>query len=40
MYKTINFPAVLYGCEMLSLTLREEKRLKVFESRVLRRILD
>jgi hypothetical protein len=29
---------VLYGCETWSLTLREEHRLKVFESRVLRRI--
>jgi len=29
---------VLYGCETWSLTLREEPRLTVFESRVLRRI--
>jgi hypothetical protein len=29
---------VLYGCETWSLTLREEHRLRVFESRVLRRI--
>jgi hypothetical protein len=29
---------VLYGCETWSLTLREERRLKVFENRVLRRI--
>jgi hypothetical protein len=29
---------VLYGCETWSLTLREEHRLGVFESRVLRRI--
>jgi hypothetical protein len=29
---------ILYGCEMLSLTLREEHRLRVFENRVLRRI--
>ena len=27
---------VLYGCETWSLTLREEHRLRVFESRVLR----
>jgi hypothetical protein len=27
---------VLYGCETLSLALREEHRLKVFEKRVLR----
>ena len=31
-------PVVLYGCENLSLTLREERRLRVFENRVLRRI--
>jgi hypothetical protein len=29
---------VLYGCEILSLTLREEHRLRVSENRVLRRI--
>jgi hypothetical protein len=29
---------VLYGCEILSLTLREEHRLRVFENRVLKRI--
>jgi hypothetical protein len=29
---------VLYGCETWSLTLREERRLRVFEKRVLRRI--
>ena len=31
-------PAVLCGCETWSLTLREERRLRVFENRVLRRI--
>jgi len=31
-------PIVLYGCETWSLTLREERRLRVFDSRVLRRI--
>ena len=31
-------PVVLYGCETWSLTLREERRLCMFESRVLRRI--
>jgi hypothetical protein len=36
-YKTIIL-TVLYGCEIWSLTLREEHRLKVFENRVLRRI--
>jgi hypothetical protein len=29
----------LYGCETWSLTLREEHKLRVFENRVLRRIL-
>ena len=29
---------MLYGCETWSLTLREERRLRVFENRVLRRI--
>jgi hypothetical protein len=37
-YKIIIFPAVLYGCETWSLTLREEHELRVFENRVLRRI--
>ena len=37
-YRTIILPVVLYGCETLSLTLREEHRLRVFENRVLRRI--
>jgi hypothetical protein len=37
-HKTIILPVVLYGCETLSLTLREEHRLTVFENRVLRRI--
>jgi hypothetical protein len=31
-------PAVLYGCETSSFTLREEHRLRVFKNRVLRRI--
>jgi hypothetical protein len=38
MYKTVNLPFVLYGCETLSLTLREEHKLRVFENRVLRKI--
>ena len=37
-YRTIILPAVLYGCETWSLTLREERGLKIFENRVLRRI--
>jgi hypothetical protein len=31
-------PMVLYGCETWSLTLREERRLRVFQNRVLRRV--
>jgi hypothetical protein len=37
-YKTIILPVVLCGCETLALTLREERRLRVFENRVLGRI--
>ena len=37
-YRTIIFPVFLYGCETWSLTLREERRLRVFENRVLRRV--
>jgi hypothetical protein len=37
-YKILILPVVLYGCETWSLTLREEHRLRVFDSRVLRRI--
>jgi hypothetical protein len=37
-YRTIILPVVLYGCETLSLTLREEHSLRVFENRVLRKI--
>jgi hypothetical protein len=37
-FKTIIVPVVLYGCETLSLTLREEHRLRVIEKRVLRGI--
>ena len=35
-YRTIILTVVLYGCETWSLTLREERRLRVFENRVLR----
>ena len=31
-------PVVLYGCETWSLTLREERKLRVFENMALRRI--
>jgi hypothetical protein len=36
-YRTIILPVVLYGCENWSLALREERRLRAFENRVLRR---
>ena len=38
-YRTIILHVVLYGCETWSLTLREGCRLRVFENKVLRRIL-
>ena len=37
-YRTIILPVVLYGCETWSLTLREERKLRVFENRLLRRL--
>ena len=37
-YRTTILPVVLYGCETWSLTLREERKLRVFENMVLRRI--
>jgi len=37
-YGIIILPVVLYGCENLSLTLREERRLWMFENSVLRKI--
>ena len=37
-YRTIILPVVLYGCETWSLILREERRLRVYENRALRRI--
>jgi hypothetical protein len=37
-YRTIILPIVLYGCETWSLTLREERKLRVSENKVLRRI--
>ena len=37
-YRTIILPVVLYGCETWSLTLREKRRLRVFENRVLRKV--
>jgi hypothetical protein len=37
-YRTIILSVVLYGCEIWSLTLREEHRLRVLENKVLRRV--
>jgi len=37
-YRNIILSVVLYGCETWSLTLREERRLRVLENRVLRRV--
>jgi len=37
-YRTIILPVVLYGCENWSLTVREVRRLRVFENRGLSRI--
>jgi len=37
-YRTKILPVFLYGCEAWSLTLREERKLRVFEKMVLRRI--
>jgi len=37
-YRTITLPVALYGCEAWSLTLQEERKLRVFKNMVLRRI--
>ena len=37
-YRSITLLVVLYGCATWSLTLREQRRLRVFENRVLRRV--
>ena len=37
-YRTIILPIVLYGCEAWSLTLRKERKLRVFKYMVLWRI--
>jgi len=37
-YRTIIFSVVLYGCETWSLILKEERKLRVFENMLLRRI--
>ena len=37
-YRIIILTVVWYGCETWSLTLRDERRVRVFENRVLRRV--
>ena len=37
-FETLILPVVMYGCEALSLTLREECRLRIFKNRILRQI--
>jgi len=37
-YRTVMLPVVLYRCETGSFTLREERRNRVFENRMLKRI--
>jgi hypothetical protein len=37
-YRNKILPVVLHGCETWSITMREERRLKVFDNRVLKRI--
>ena len=37
-HKTIILPVVLYSCETWTLTLREGRRLRVFERKILRRV--
>ena len=39
-YRNVIVPVVLYGCETWSLILREERGLRVFENRVLRRMFE
>jgi len=39
-YRTTIFPVVLYGCETWSFTLRKERRLRVFENMMLRRLFE
>jgi hypothetical protein len=38
-YRTVILPLVLYGCETWYTTLSEGYRLRIFENRVLRKIL-
>ena len=38
MYRNIILSLVLYGCKTWSLTMREERKLRVYENMMLRRI--
>ena len=38
MYRSTVLPVVVYGCKTWSLTLREERRMRVSENRMLRKI--
>ncbi|KAJ4442302.1 hypothetical protein ANN_12170 [Periplaneta americana] len=38
-HKTVMLPVVLYGCETWTLTLREEHRLRIFENKLLRKVI-
>ena len=37
-YRTIILSVILFGCETWSMTLREDRKMRVFESMVFRRI--
>jgi hypothetical protein len=37
-YRTTSLPVVLHGCETRSLTLREERKVRVFQNSLLRSI--
>jgi hypothetical protein len=39
-YRTVILPVVLYGCEAWPFTIREKQRLIVFNTRVLRKLLE
>ena len=38
-HRIVILPVVLYGCETWSFFLREERRMRVFENRVLRNVV-
>jgi hypothetical protein len=39
-YRTLILPVLLYGCKTWSLTLREERRLRVYENKVLTKVFE